>query len=71
MKWDCKLYRVQESPASKLLFAKDVPEYRKLVGNFYNNIRERPEISDDEMHEFMIEMSKVCKLALCWTHNVW
>jgi Plexin cytoplasmic RasGAP domain len=50
---------LQDSPASKLLFAKDVPQYRQLVVEFYRGIKEKQPITDDEMERLMVDMSRV------------
>jgi Plexin cytoplasmic RasGAP domain len=51
---------IQDSPASKLLFAKDVPGYRQLVVQFYSDIRDKKPITDDEMRAIMADVSQVC-----------
>ena len=40
---DC-LSSGKDSPSSKLLFAKDIPLYRQLVGSFYQNIQAMPQV---------------------------
>jgi len=50
---------VKDSPSSKLLFAKDVPRYREILNKFYANVRESPKVSDEDMNQIMLKMSKV------------
>ncbi|ODM99641.1 Plexin-B [Orchesella cincta] len=47
----------KDSPSSKLLFAKDIPHYRNLVSKFYTDIRNLPQISDQEMNSAMQQLS--------------
>lgn len=47
----------KDSPSSKLLFAKDIPHYRNLVSKFYSDIRNLPQISDQEMNSAMQQLS--------------
>jgi plexin A len=39
------LFLGKDSPASKLLFAKDIPLYRQLVLEFYADIQQLPQVS--------------------------
>ena len=50
---------VQDSPSSKLLFAKDIPTYRAWLSEFYVSVRDSPAVSDDDMRERMLDMSRV------------
>ncbi|CAG7724457.1 unnamed protein product [Allacma fusca] len=47
----------KDSPSSKLLFAKDIPHYRNLVSKFYADIKNLPQISDQEMNSAMQQLS--------------
>ena len=38
------MFAGKDSPSSKLLFAKDIPLYRQLVVNFYQNIQNLPQV---------------------------
>ncbi|XP_022914955.1 plexin-B isoform X2 [Onthophagus taurus] len=39
----------KDSPSNKLLFAKDIPRYRGMVANFYQQVSSIPAITDQEM----------------------
>ena len=43
IKW--LIFAGKDSPSSKLLFAKDIPLYRQLVVNFYQNIQNLPQVN--------------------------
>lgn len=43
----------KDSPSNKLLFAKDIPRYRDMVAQFYNDIAQLPCITDQEMGSSM------------------
>jgi plexin A len=45
--------------ASKLLFAKDIPKYKKWVERYYQDITMMPAISDQDMTAMMTEESRV------------
>ncbi|XP_049316006.1 plexin-A2 [Bactrocera dorsalis] len=49
----------KDSPSSKLLYAKDIPEYRKWVERYYRDIREMPSISDQDMNAMLAEESRL------------
>lgn len=49
----------KDSPSSKLLYAKDIPSYRKWVERYYADIREMPAISDQDMNAMLAEESRV------------
>ena len=50
---------IQDSPSSKLLYAKDIPRYRNLVSQFYQRIHDMAPVSDQEMANIMAEHSSV------------
>ncbi|XP_053684363.1 plexin-B isoform X2 [Sabethes cyaneus] len=51
-------YRLgKDSPSNKLLFAKDLPQYREMVTSFYTEIGRLPQISDQEMCTAMQRLS--------------
>ena len=54
----------KDSPSSKLLYAKDIPEYRKWVDRYYRDIREMPPISDQDMNAMLAEESRVKCLVI-------
>uniref|UniRef100_A0A336MLE9 CSON001779 protein n=1 Tax=Culicoides sonorensis TaxID=179676 RepID=A0A336MLE9_CULSO len=47
----------KDSPSNKLLFAKDIPQYREMVARFYAEIQQQPQISDQEMSTAMQQLS--------------
>uniref|UniRef100_A0A034WKL2 Plexin-B n=3 Tax=Endopterygota TaxID=33392 RepID=A0A034WKL2_BACDO len=47
----------KDSPSNKLLFAKDIPQYRKMVRQFYRDIARLPQISDQEISTAMQQLS--------------
>uniref|UniRef100_A0A1B0C002 Plexin cytoplasmic RasGAP domain-containing protein n=1 Tax=Glossina palpalis gambiensis TaxID=67801 RepID=A0A1B0C002_9MUSC len=47
----------KDSPSNKLLFAKDIPQYRKMVKQFYHDVARLPQISDQEMSTAMQQLS--------------
>ncbi|VDK64486.1 unnamed protein product [Onchocerca ochengi] len=48
----------KDSPSSKLLFAKDIYQYRDLVDRYYAEIREMPPITDQDMNALLAEESR-------------
>lgn len=49
----------KDSPSSKLLYAKDIPSYRRWVDQYYADIRNMPAISDQDMNAMLAEESRV------------
>ncbi|VVC42163.1 Sema domain,IPT domain,Immunoglobulin E-set,Immunoglobulin-like fold,Plexin repeat,WD40/YVTN [Cinara cedri] len=47
----------KDSPSNKLLFAKDIPQYRETVLRFYSNIQKLPKITDQELSTYLQQMS--------------
>ncbi|KAM8702809.1 hypothetical protein ACLKA7_005158 [Drosophila subpalustris] len=47
----------KDSPSNKLLFAKDIPNYRVMVKEFYRDVARLPQISDQEMSTAMQQLS--------------
>ncbi|XP_050438453.1 plexin-B [Adelges cooleyi] len=47
----------KDSPSNKLLFAKDIPQYRETVLKFYNDIQKLPQITDQELSTTMQQLS--------------
>ncbi|KAH8252435.1 hypothetical protein KR038_011503 [Drosophila bunnanda] len=47
----------KDSPSNKLLFAKDIPNYRIMVKDFYRDVARLPQISDQEMSTAMQQLS--------------
>ncbi|XP_056131829.1 plexin-C1 [Lampris incognitus] len=48
----------QYAPTNKLLYAKDVPQFRQEVRAYYKQVRDQPPISSSEFKEFLLEESK-------------
>lgn len=48
----------KDSPSSKLLYAKNIPEYKKWVERYYQDIKMMPAISDQDMTAMMAEESR-------------
>ncbi|XP_014294701.1 plexin-B isoform X1 [Halyomorpha halys] len=49
----------KDSPSNKLLFAKDIPQYRDMVAKFYYDISIAPQITDQELSTAMQQLSAV------------
>ncbi|XP_022252680.1 plexin-B-like [Limulus polyphemus] len=47
----------KDSPSNKLLFARDIPAYRKMVMKYYQDISALPVVSDQEMNATMHALS--------------
>ena len=52
---------VQDSPSSKLLYAKDIPRYRQMVSAFYKSVQESAPVTDQQIADFMRQHSQVNK----------
>ncbi|XP_035511823.1 plexin-D1 [Morone saxatilis] len=48
----------QDSPTNKLLYAKEIPEYKKRVQCYYQQIQEMPPLSEQEMNAHLAEESR-------------
>eukprot|EP00057_Strongylocentrotus_purpuratus_P014019 XP_011668493.1 PREDICTED: plexin-A4-like [Strongylocentrotus purpuratus] len=48
----------KNSPASKLLYAKDIPAYKEYVSQYYKDIQNMPVISDQDMNAMLAEHSQ-------------
>uniref|UniRef100_A0A8D0HJ08 Plexin-D1 n=1 Tax=Sphenodon punctatus TaxID=8508 RepID=A0A8D0HJ08_SPHPU len=48
----------KDSPTNKLLYAKEIPEYRKIVQRYYKQIRDMPPLSEQEMNAHLAEESR-------------
>uniref|UniRef100_A0ACB8EHX4 Plexin-D1 n=1 Tax=Sphaerodactylus townsendi TaxID=933632 RepID=A0ACB8EHX4_9SAUR len=51
----------KDSPTNKLLYAKDIPEYRKIVQRYYKQIHDMPPLSEQEMNAHLAEESRKCR----------
>ncbi|GAB0093919.1 Plexin_cytopl domain-containing protein [Sergentomyia squamirostris] len=49
----------KDSPSSKLLYAKDIPSYREWVERYYEDIKNMPAISDQDMNAMLAEESRL------------
>lgn len=47
----------KDSPSNKLLFAKDIPQYRDMVDKFYQDVSKLPLITDQELSTSMQQLS--------------
>ncbi|CAH1783359.1 unnamed protein product [Owenia fusiformis] len=48
----------KDSPSSKLLYAKDIPKYKKWVEGYYREIKLMPAISDQDMNAMLADESR-------------
>jgi len=54
----------QDSPSSKLLYAKDLPRYRQMVTAFYKSLDDSPPVSDQQIANFTRLHSQVLCLSV-------
>ncbi|GAA6070835.1 plexin-B2a, partial [Tachysurus ichikawai] len=47
-----------ESPSNKLLYAKEIPTYKKMVEDYYKGIRQMVSVSDQDMNTHLAEISR-------------
>ncbi|XP_046728590.1 plexin-B2a isoform X1 [Silurus meridionalis] len=47
-----------ESPSNKLLYAKEIPTYKKMVEDYYKGIRHMVPVSDQDMNTHLAEVSR-------------
>ncbi|XP_031564462.1 plexin-A4-like [Actinia tenebrosa] len=47
----------KDSPSNKLLYNRDIPSYKKRVENYYSNVQTQPSPSDDELKDFLADLS--------------
>ena len=50
----------QHAPTNKLLYAKDIPQFKQEVKAYYNCVREQQPITTAEFKDFLLEESRVC-----------
>lgn len=65
----CRFF--QDSPTNKLLYAKEIPEYKKRVQGYYQQIQEMAPLSEQEMNAHLAEESRVSKVfrkSVCVSH---
>uniref|UniRef100_A0A8C1ZC14 Plexin A3 n=1 Tax=Cyprinus carpio TaxID=7962 RepID=A0A8C1ZC14_CYPCA len=49
----------KDSPSNKLLYAKDIPNYKSWVERYYRDISKLPSISDQDMDAYLVEQSRL------------
>lgn len=49
----------KDSPSNKLLFAKDIPQYKCLVEKYFQDIRAMPAVSDQDLSAYLNEVSRM------------
>nr|XP_023682466.1 plexin-A3 [Paramormyrops kingsleyae] len=49
----------KDSPSNKLLYAKDIPNYKSWVERYYRDIGKMPSISDQDMDAYLVEQSRL------------
>ncbi|XP_036386553.1 plexin-A2-like [Megalops cyprinoides] len=49
----------KDSPSNKLLYAKDIPNYKSWVERYYADISRLPAISDQDMNAYLAEQSRL------------
>lgn len=49
----------KDSPSNKLLYAKDIPNYKSWVERYYADIAKMPVISDQDMSAYLAEQSRL------------
>ncbi|XP_062374597.1 plexin-B2a [Sardina pilchardus] len=48
----------RESPSNKLLYAKEISTYKKMVDDYYKGIRQMVQVSDQDMNTHLAEISR-------------
>ncbi|KAM4747693.1 plexin-B2 isoform 1-T2 [Rhinophrynus dorsalis] len=48
----------RESPSNKLLYAKEISTYKKMVEDYYKGIRQMVQVSDQDMNAHLAEISR-------------
>ncbi|XP_019753237.1 plexin-B2a isoform X2 [Hippocampus comes] len=48
----------RESPSNKLLYAKEISTYKKMVDDYYKGIRQMVSVSDQDMNTYLAEVSR-------------
>ncbi|XP_078341905.1 plexin-B-like isoform X5 [Crassostrea virginica] len=49
----------KDSPSNKLLFAKDIPQYKGLVEKYFQDIKAMPVVSDQDLSAYFNEVSRM------------
>lgn len=64
------VFYLKDSPTNKLLYAKEIPEYKKRVQCYYQQIQEMAPLSEQEMNAHLAEESRVSKVfTFVWLHK--
>ncbi|XP_004775430.1 plexin-B2 [Mustela putorius furo] len=48
----------RDSPSNKLLYAKEISTYKKMVEDYYKGIRQMVQVSDQDMNTYLAEISR-------------
>lgn len=48
----------RDSPSNKLLYAKEISTYKKMVEDYYKGIRQMVQVSDQDMNTHLAEISR-------------
>ncbi|KTG40903.1 hypothetical protein cypCar_00040112, partial [Cyprinus carpio] len=49
----------RDSPSNKLLYAKEISTYKRMVDEYYKGIRQMVSVSDQEMNTHLAEVSRI------------
>ncbi|CAG2189704.1 PLXNA [Mytilus edulis] len=49
----------KDSPSNKLLFAKDIPVFKKSVSKYFEDIQRMPAVSDQDLNAYLAEVSRM------------
>jgi len=60
---------LQDSPSSKLLYAKDMPRYRQMVSAFFKCVQESPPVTAEQVTDFMRHHSQVASSETCQSNR--
>uniref|UniRef100_A0A8C7RF15 Plexin-A2 n=1 Tax=Oncorhynchus mykiss TaxID=8022 RepID=A0A8C7RF15_ONCMY len=64
----------KDSPSTKLLYAKDIPNYKSWVERYYADINRLPAISDQDMNAYLAEQARLHSNefnVLCALHEMY
>ncbi|KAL3871121.1 hypothetical protein ACJMK2_039140 [Sinanodonta woodiana] len=48
----------KHSPSNKLLFARDIPRYKNMVRAYFQSVKQKASVSDQDMNSFLNDLSK-------------
>ena len=49
----------KESPSHKLLFARDIAQYKAKISDFYDRVQKLPQVTDQDLHCYMNRLSQM------------